>query len=185
MPATVIPVTGLALGPVGSISQTDFTLRTPRMVQSADTLNLNFGETAVLNLNNTYSSLKTWIAASGTLTATVPLGIAVANTRTNGVFPLAGGQNVSGGYYPPGTIADVLTKGTINVSVNNGTPAGAGSPVYIRKILNGAIPAGVVGGIEAVADSTNTVVMTNMVFKTGILGADGTAQVTILERIMP
>ena len=97
MPATVIPVTGLALGPVGSISQTDFTLRTPRMVQSADTLNLNFGETAVLNLNNTYSSLKTWIAGGGTLTATVPLGIAVANTRTNGVFPLARGQNVSGG----------------------------------------------------------------------------------------
>jgi hypothetical protein len=185
MPASVIGVTGLSLGVVGVVSQTDFTLTTARFLQTADTLNLNFGETAVLNLNNTYSSLKTWIAAGGTLLATVSLGIAVADTTTNGVFPLAGGQNLAGGYYPPGALADVLTVGTINVAVNNGTPTGAGGPVYIRKILNGAIPAGVVGGFEAVADSTNTVVMTNMVWKTGILSTDGTAQVTILTRTMP
>src|ERR1035441_4609721 len=110
MPASVIGVTGLSLGVVGVVSQTDFTLTTARFLQTADTLNLNFGETAVLNLNNTYSSLKTWIAAGGTLLATVSLGIAVANTRTNGVFPLTGGQNVSGGYYPPGTRSEEHTS---------------------------------------------------------------------------
>jgi len=184
MPATFIPVTGLNLGPVGAISQQDFSLRTPRQVRPADTLNLKFGEAAVLNLDNTYSSVAQFILGGGTFTATIPMGIAVANTRTNGTFPLAGGQNTPGGFYAPGNEADVATVGTVNVQINNGTPPGAGSPVYVRKVLNGAIPAGVVGGFEAVADSTNTVALTNVVFKTGIIGPDGTAQVCILARQM-
>jgi hypothetical protein len=186
MPASVIPVTGLNLGPVGSISQSDFPLRTPRQVRPTDTLNLAFGETAVLNSDNTYSSVAEFILLSGTLAADTPLGLAAANTRTNGTFPLAGTQGAAtpAGYYAPGNIADVMTQGTMNVQVNHGTPT-AGGTVYVRVALNGAIPAGVVGGIEAAADGGNTVAVDCMKFKTGILGADGTAQVTIPQRVMP
>ena len=185
MPAKVIPVTGLNLGPVGSVSQSDFPLRTPRQVKSTDTKSVAFGEPVVLNSDNTYSSVAQFIAGGGTLLAATPLGIAVANTRTNPTFPMAGSLGVvtPGGSYAPGVVADVLTQGTVNVQVNNGTPT-AGGTVYVRVLLNGAIPAGVVGGIEAVADGSNTVAVNCMKFKTGVLGSDGTAQVTIPTRVM-
>ena len=40
-------------------------------------------------------------------------------------------------------------------------PPTAGGSVYIRVALNGAIPNGVVGGLEAVADGANTVLYPN------------------------
>lgn len=183
MPATFIPVTGLNLGPVGAVSQSDFPLRTPRPVKSTDTKNIAFGETAVLNSDNTYSSVAQFIAGGGTFSATTPMGIAAENVRTNGSFPMSGsdGDMMPGGYYAPGNIADVLTQGTINVQVNNGTPSANGT-VYVRILANAAIPAGVVGGIEAVADGSNTVARSDLKFKTGVLGSDGTAQVTIVQR---
>ncbi len=186
MPATVIPVTGLNLGPVGSVSQSDFPLRTPRQVRPADTKNIAFGEPVVLNDDNTYSSVAQFIAGGGTLAATTPLGLAAANTRTNPSFSMAGNSGVMtpAGFYAPGNIADVMSKGTMNVQVNNGTPK-AGGTVYIRVAANGAIPAGVVGGIEAVADGANSIAVNCMKFKTGVMGADGTAQVTILTRVLP
>jgi hypothetical protein len=76
---------------------------------------------------------------------------------------------------------DGLVQGTINVSCNNGTPT-AGGNVYIRVALNGAIPAGVIGDLEAVADGANTVLLTNFKWKTGFKEIDNTAQVTILAR---
>lgn len=181
MPATVIPVKGLYLGFVGSISNEGYSLRTPRQVKSTDTNSIAFGETVVLNTDNTYSSVKTFVANSGTPTASTPLGIAVSNVNINSGYSVTGGSNLTGGGYTPGQIADVLVQGTINVYCANGTPT-AGGVVYLRKVLNGSVPNGVVGGLEAVADSTNTVALTNLVWKTGYLETDGTAQVTILNR---
>jgi len=250
MPAKVIPVTGLNLGPVGSVSQSDFPLRTPRQVKSTDTKSVAFGEPVVLNSDNTYSSVAQTLAnAAGSISAASALGIAVANTRTNPTFPMAGSLGVvtPGGSYAPATIADVLTQGTVNIQVNNGTPT-AGGAVFIRLVANASIPAGIVGMLEAVADTVattgtassgstaltvasgtgiavgqlvtgagiaagtyvaavsgtsvtlsanttaalsstavtfaNTVVVNCMKFKTGVLGSDGTAQVTIPTRVM-
>jgi hypothetical protein len=261
MPAKVIPVTGLNLGPVGTVSQSDFPLRTPRQVKATDTKNIAFGELAVLNSDNSYSSLAQFIAnvianggatVIGTGSNRTPIGIAAANTRTNPTFPMAGNQGTvtPAGAYVPGTIADVLTQGTINVQVNNGTPSADGV-VYARVAANASIPAGVVGGIEAQADASvnttmgttsgsnsitvasgtgvvagqiitgagipantcvtnvagttvtmsqnatataasgvavnfaSTVALDDFRFKTGVLGGDGTAQLTIKKRIMP
>lgn len=251
MPATVIPVTGLNLGPVGSVSQSDFPLRTPRQVKSTDTNSIAFGEPMVLNSDNTYSSVKTALAAqAGSVQAGTPLAIAAANTRTNPTFNMAGSGGVTtpGGSYAPGNIADGLTQGTINIQVNNGTPTAGGS-VYVRLVANASIPAGVVGGFEAAADDVSTtgtassgstaltvasgtgiavgqlvtgagiapgtyvsavsgtsvtlsaattaalsttavkfsncVAVNCMKFKTGVLGSDGTAQVTIPTRVLP
>lgn len=183
MPASVIPVKGLFLGFVGNISNEGYSLRTARQVRPADTLPIHFGETFVLNSDNTYSSVATFVAASGTVTAALAMGIAASNVNINPSYNTAGSNDAltPGGLYLPGAIMDGLVQGTINVSCNNGTPT-AGGTVYIRVILNGAIPLGIVGGLEAVADGSNTVALTNFKWKTGFLETDLTAQVTILAR---
>jgi hypothetical protein len=183
MPASVIPVKGLYLGFVGNISNEGYSLRTARQVRPTDTLAIAFGETFVLNADNTYSSVKTFVAGAGTVTAALAMGIAASNVNINPTYGIQGTNDAltPGGVYLPASIMDGLVQGTINVSCNNGTPT-AGGNVYIRVALNGAIPAGVVGGLEAVADGANTVLLTNFKWKTGFLEVDLTAQVTILAR---
>lgn len=163
MPYSVIPVTGLVLGPIGSISQTDFPLISPRQVNPTDTLNINFGDPFVLNpASNTYSSVAQFIlsnsaaalAALANGTPNSPFGIAKDAVETNAYYPLNGGANMPAGFYAPGMMVNGVTRGTISCGINNGTPAGANDPVYIRTVLNGAIPAGVVGGFEAAPDGT-------------------------------
>lgn len=164
MPISVIPVTGLVVGPIGSISQTDFPLVSPRQVNGSDTNNLAFGETFVLNSNNTYSSVKQYIATNSVsaFSALVnsipscPIGIAKDAIETNAYYPLQGGTNMAAGYYAPGMMVNGLTRGTISVAINHGTPSGANQPVYLRVVANAGIPAGVVGGLEATTDQVST-----------------------------
>ena len=175
MPISVIPVTGLVLGPVGTISQSDFPLVSPRQVNPTDTNNLAFGETFVLNPNNTYSSVLQYIASNSVAAfisamkkqPSYALGIAKDAVETNAYYPLNGGTNMPAGYYAPGMMVNGLTRGTISVQVNNGTPVGANSPVYVRTTVDGGIPAGVIGGIEAVQDPNATVVGTANASNTG------------------
>lgn len=182
MPATVIPVKGMQQGFVGNISSEGLSLRSPRVVNLADTHNVSFGEAVVVNANNTYSSVAQFIAGGGTFSATTPLAIAASNVHTNTVYPVQGGSNSTSGFYVPGQVADAMVIGTMNVQINNGTPTGANGAVYLRILANAGIPAGVVGGFEAVADGTNTVALTNVKFKNGTVEMDGTAQVTVLTR---
>jgi hypothetical protein len=56
-------------------------------------------------------------------------------------------------------MAGILERGSIPVTINNGTPVSQ-NPVFVRTVLNGSIPAGVVGGFEAVADGTIAAVLT-------------------------
>ena len=164
MPASVIPVTGLYLGFVGNISNEGYSLRTARQVNPTDTNSIAFGETFVLNTNNTYSSVKTFLTAGGLLIGSgvgrTPIGIAASNVNINPAYNIQGSNDVltPGGVYLPGSIMDGLVQGTINVSCNNGSPS-AGGNVYIRTAYDSAIPAGVVGGLEAVADP-NTITTT-------------------------
>lgn len=154
MPATVIPVKGLYLGFVGNISNEGYSLRTARQVEPTDTLSVAFGETFVLNGDNTYSSVKSFLLkGTGGLTAATPLGIAASNVNINPAYNVQGTNDVltPGGVYLPGSIMDGLVQGTINVSCNSGTPVAGGS-VWLRTALNAAVPNGVVGGLEALAD---------------------------------
>jgi hypothetical protein len=194
MPASIIPVTGLILGPIGSVSQTDFPITTPRLINPTDTLVPNFGDALVLNSNNTYSSVAQYISVdSSSVTGTTPIAFAQANVKTNTYYPTNGsgtGTIANSGNYPAGSEADALTRGTINVAVPYGTPAGAGAGVYIRTATNGSYPNSWIGAIEG-SPLTGNVLMTNgVVFKTGILSTDSatgqiTAQVTILNRLIP
>lgn len=164
MPISVIPVTGLVLGPIGTISQTDFPLVSPRQVNETDTNPIAFGETFVLNANNTYSSVKQFISTNSVAaflallagTPSCPVGIARDAVETNAFYPLNGGTNMPAGQYLAGMMVNGLTRGTISVQINNGTPNAAGQLAFLRLVTNAAIPAGVVGGIEGAADSVAT-----------------------------
>lgn len=78
-------------------------------------------------------------------------------------YPTGGSQDPLGTSTPPTTgIGNVLRRGYMTVQNNAGTPADGGT-VYVR--VAAASGAKVIGGIEAVADGTNTVVMAGAVFK--------------------
>jgi hypothetical protein len=153
MPATVIPVKGLYLGFVGNISNEGYSLRSARQVRPTDTLPVAFGETFVLNSDNTYSSVKQFILLGGTVVGTLPMGIATSNVNINPTYSSAGSNDVltPGGSFLPGNIMDGLVQGTINVTCYNGTPT-AGGAVYLRVAADSTIPGTVVGGLEAEAD---------------------------------
>ena len=177
MPASIIPVSGLKLGFVGEITREGRSLRSAKRINPGDTYNVGFGESVVLNANNTYSSVKSFIAGGGIFTPSTRVAIAVRNVRSpfSGTYSLGvGGASTS---YAPGQIADACLTGTVAVQVNSGTPVANGS-VYIRVALNPAIPNGVIGGFEASPDGANNYVVLSMLFETGYLDTDGTAEVT-------
>ena len=87
----------------------------------------------------------------------------------------------SQGFYNPGDEVDVLTRGNMTVSCNNGEPE-AGGAVYLRVAENAAIPAGVVGEVEAAADGTNTVKLENVRFTTEQIDGNNITEVAVLTR---
>lgn len=91
-------------------------------------------------------------------------------------FPITG-ANASdplGTSVPPTSgAADVLRRGYANVKVNAGT-ASAGGAVYIR--VAGAAAGKPIGGIEAVADGTNTILVSKATFMNAA-DASGNAEI--------
>jgi len=89
------------------------------------------------------------------------------------------------GSYAPGTLAEVLEEGSITVNITVGTGIASQGPVFVRTALNGAIPAGIVGDLEAQADGGNTVSLATVgvVFRTGVLDGNNTAEITIRNRV--
>lgn len=91
------------------------------------------------------------------------------------------------GSYAQNTECEVLVRSSVTVPINAGVPA-AGAPVYIRTVANPAIPGTYVGGFEAAADGTNTVLLGTasdpwMVFRTGQLSApENMAEIVIKSR---
>jgi len=85
------------------------------------------------------------------------------------------------GSYRDTELTDILTRGSIAVSFRGtGTPTAAGS-LYIRTALNAAFLNAQIGDVEAVADGTNNVLISNARFTTGIV-QDGLVEVTVTER---
>lgn len=171
MPGAVVGKT-LNYGYPGQVSRSADAIIENRFVKSSDTNSIGFGAPVVLNSDNTYSAF----LASGT--AATFAGIAVREVKTNQTYV----TNATGSY-SPGNPCDVLERGSVMVQVNNGTPTANGT-VYVRIALNGTIPAGVIGGFEATADGANTIALTNVKFKTGLMDANNVAEVAILTRNM-
>jgi hypothetical protein len=77
-------------------------------------------------------------------------------------YPTVSSQDPLGTSTPPTTgMADILRRGYMTVKNNAGTPA-LGSQVYVRVATAGAGKP--IGGIEAAADSTNTIAITGATF---------------------
>jgi hypothetical protein len=88
-------------------------------------------------------------------------------------------QNV--GSYVANDAVPVLKRGCVNVLCQNGTPTFDGD-VYLRVKANASYPNAVVGGFEAVADSTNSVKLTNVKFH-GTADANGIVEIRILTAL--
>lgn len=134
-----------------------------------DSANIYYGDPVIQNSDGTVSK------GAATLTAANFAGVAMRRVKSATVYPQ---QN--NGYYAPQEACDIIERGAVSVQVNVGTPT-PGGDVYVRVIANGAIPAGVVGGFEAAADSTNTIKLTNAKFGTG-KDANGVAELVIITR---
>lgn len=83
--------------------------------------------------------------------------------------------------YVNGQLCDVMVRGNCTVKCQRGTPT-AGAAVYVRITENASYPDAVVGGFEASSDSTNSVQVTNIEWTTGIVDANGMAEITIKTR---
>ena len=189
---TVIPVTGLNLSFPGTVSRLGERVIASRKVLLTATANISFGEAVVIIPGTTdgfgggdsYQSVANFIAGGGTMTAALFKGVAVRNVKTLLQYQSLGnnGSVAQVGSFAPGEMGEALERGSITVTINVGTPASQGQ-VYLRIAPNGAIPAGVVGGFEAAADGANTVLLTGVVFRTGAMDANRTAEITMLNRV--
>jgi len=91
-------------------------------------------------------------------------------------------DNQNESVYKAGEMVNALSRGAIAVKCNVGTPT-AGGAVYVRIAANEDITDGVVGGLEAAEDSTNTVKLTNVQWTDGNMDANRVAEVTVLYRL--
>jgi hypothetical protein len=168
MPIQTIGKT-LQIGYPGSFSRNADCIIASRAIKATDSVGPAFGDPVILNTDNTYSKF-----GAGN-TAVQFAGVAVREVKQSVDYYNPAGR------YLPGEPADTILRGAVCIKINNGTPT-AGGTVYIRIAANGAIPAGVVGGFEAVADGANTITLTNAVFSTGSIDSNNVAEITILTR---
>ena len=190
----VIPVTGLNIGFVGEVSRTaDPPVIAARQASPSNLLNIMFGDPVVLLGDATgglWQSVADFIIGAGTpsapsggaFTASLFAGVAVREVKTQLGYPITPGA-ASIGFYRPGEMTEALERGSMTVLFHVTTGAISGGPVYVRILLNGAIPAGVIGGFESQADGSNTVLLTNVVFRTGVVDANNVAEITVLNRV--
>lgn len=155
----------LNLGYEGNVSRAIDDVVTPRKAKEE----IEFGSPCVLNSDNTYSPF----GASNT--AQQFAGVAVREVKQAISYTSASNS------YKANERCDVISRGTVNIKVHNGTPT-AGGKVYIRIVANGDIPNGIVGKFEAEADSGKTIELTNAIFTTGKVDANGIAEITLLTR---
>ena len=90
-------------------------------------------------------------------------------------FPTTSSQDGVGVSTPPTSgVGNLLRRGYINVKLNGATASAKEGAVYVR--VAAAAAGKPIGGIEAAADSTNTIVMTGATF-TGPADADGNVEI--------
>jgi len=138
----------------------------------------NFGDPVALLSGNLFQALPDFITVdSGSFTLANFAGVAVREVKTFVTYQPT--PTIAG--YLPGQPCDVIERGSVSVRCRVGTPT-AGGAVYVRITLNGAIPAGIIGGFEAAADGGNTIALTNCEWATGAMDANGVVEMVIKTR---
>ena len=183
----VIPVTNLNLGFPGRISELGDPLPIAKPVLGTTPHNIAFGAPVVVIPNasgggDTVQSVADFIAGGGTFTAAKFGGVAISNVKVQFGYP-SNPDVPQVGSYAPNETCNFLVRGTVDVVINNGTPASQGT-VYVRVAANASLPNTSVGDFEAAADGTNTVALTGVVFRNGnLVDANNVFEITILERV--
>ena len=166
MPGSVIGIK-LNNGYAGTVSRTADCVIQNRIVKGDD---ISFGQAVVLNSDNTFSIV------GSTTTATQVAGIAVREVIQANTFNPQSNPN-----YVAEMPCDVLVRGQCTVKCKRGTPT-AGGAVYVRIKANATYKDSFVGDFEAVADSDNTIQVSNIEWTTGILDSNNIAEVTVKTR---
>lgn len=122
-----------------------------------------------------YDSNKNVVQMGASDTAAAFVGIAGREIKSSLTY-----LDQSKGEYAPGEAVPTFQRGSIQVYCQKGTPA-LGGAVYVRITANASYTSAVVGGIEAEADSTNTIQLTNCQWG-GAADANGIAELVILTR---
>jgi len=87
----------------------------------------------------------------------------------------------SRGFYNLNDEVNVLTRGNMSVLCNNGTPE-AGGDVYLRVAEDTAIPAGVIGEVEADDGDPHTILLDNVKFTTDKIDGNNVTEIAVLTR---
>ena len=156
------------LGYQGNVSRNRDSIIVAKAVKE-NTDTILFGQAVVLNEDNTIQK----IGESNTEQQCIGVAVREVKQATDYIS--------SAGAYEPGDACSILTRGTVTVCCNHGTPK-AGGKVYVRIKENTAIPNGVIGEFEAEEDTGNTLELSNVVFTTGQLDRNHIAEITILTR---
>lgn len=165
MPGKAIGISMLS-GYAGTQSRTADAIIQNRIAKS----NISFGHAVVLTNNNKWDNV-----VEGTTAAQIA-GIAVREVVQANTFDPQSNPD-----YMAETPCDVMVRGNCTVKCQRGTPK-SGDAVYVRVKANATYQDAVVGGLEAIADSANTVQVTNIEWTTGVMDANGMAEITIKTR---
>lgn len=148
-----IPVTGPNLGFPGTISRFGERVIAARPFNPAATLNLNFGDPAVLIPNSVggyFDSILDFLTASAAnvaLLATQWSGLAVREVKSALSYLNGAPGTLQVGYYSPGQMSEVLQRGSMTVYLSVGAPT-TDAQVYTRVVINTAVTAGTIGDFE-------------------------------------
>jgi len=156
----------LQLGIAGSITRSSDIVVVNRVSKG----NILFGTPVILNTDNTVSAFD----ATGTSANFLGIAVRIVKQQTD-MFETVGS-------YHDEELTDILVRGSIAVPFKGqGTPT-AGGAVFVRIATNATLLDAQIGDIEAVADGTNTVQLTNARFTTGTTDSSGVIEVTVTER---
>lgn len=165
MPGKAIGISMLS-GYAGTQSRTADAIIQNRIAKS----NISFGHAVVLTNDNK------WDNVAEDTTAAQIAGIAVREVVQANTFDPQSNPD-----YMAETPCDVMVRGNCTVKCQRGTPK-SGDAVYVRIKANATYQDAVVGGLEATADVANTVQVTNIEWTTGVMDANGMAEITIKTR---
>ena len=165
MPGKAIGISMLS-GYAGTQSRTADAIIQNRIAKS----NISFGHAVVLTNDNKWDNV-----VEGTTAAQIA-GIAVREVVQANTFDPQSNPD-----YMAETPCDVMVRGNCTVKCQRGTPK-SGDAVYVRVKANVTYQDAVVGGLEATADAPNTVQVTNIEWTTGVMDANGMAEITIKTR---
>lgn len=165
MPGKAIGISMLS-GYAGTQSRTADAIIQNRIAKS----NISFGHAVVLTNDNR------WDNVVKDTTAAQIAGIAVREVVQANTFDPQSNPD-----YMAETPCDVMVRGNCTVKCQRGTPK-SGDAVYVRIKANATYNDAVVGGLEATADTENTVQVTNIEWTTGVMDANGMAEITIKTR---